>query len=115
MTDREPTVIEGPLRRSFSAAMFADLTDVPVLGRPVIGGGQVTVTFDDAALDEPLSSETVAAIRELMASRDDADLARRHAIREACEGGATNLAQILAADRLDEALPEPTYPEPDPA
>lgn len=108
---REPTTVTGPLRRSYSAGMFAAITEVRVM-RQQIGGGWATVTFDDAALDEPLPPETVAAIRELMASRDDADLARRHAIREACEGGATNLAQILAADRLDEALPEPIYPEP---
>lgn len=90
------------MARSFSPDMFADITDA-------------APSWDRAAgvmsFDAELSPEDVTAVRDRMTSRDDVDQAERALLRAARDGGATNLAALLACRELGDPLPAPIYPE----
>ncbi|MCL8026305.1 hypothetical protein [Nocardioides bruguierae] len=98
-------VVAGPVRRSVSVELVnaAALTQVECTG------------IDRAGLwfADDLDEATAAAVAEWMASRDDAELARRAALR-AVEPSALNAWEIVRAFVLGDPLPEPVYPEPDP-
>ena len=84
----EPTPVEvsGPMRRSYSPAMFADLVrpDVRIVSRTV--GPTWTLTFAGTEPGPALSEAEAAAVWARMESTDDADQSRRAALRAAAAG-----------------------------
>lgn len=92
------TTIAAVMRRSYTADMFDDLTDVPHARSWDKATGVTTLTFD-ADLDE----QTTAAIRDRMTSKDDDDQAARanlRVLRDAVEADPTlaNVAALVVAN-----------------
>lgn len=69
------------------------------------------VLSDRVEFTAELDEETVAAIRERMASRDDDDQANRAALRAAAVSGAVNLAQMLVAYTVGDPMPDAVISE----
>jgi hypothetical protein len=70
------TTVIAPMRRSFQADMFVDLTGPDVAVVKTVGKPCWTFVFDAV-----LSEETVAAIRGRVTSTDDVDEAARAGMR----------------------------------
>lgn len=98
-------IVAAVMRRSYTADMFADLTDIPHARTWDRVTGVTTLTFD-----ADLDAATVQAIWAQMESTDDGDQARRAALREAATAGATNLAQMLVAYTLGDPMPAAVLP-----
>lgn len=91
--------VNGPVRRaSLGLDSFADLTDVPLLA----------IRRDGLTFGGELTEQEAADVWSRMESVDDADQARREALR--CADGATNLAEMVRAYVLGDLMPDPIYP-----
>lgn len=96
------TLVTGRRIRKGGSDVYADLLPdgVRLVGFPAEG----------LLFSGELTAEQVTAIRDRMESVDDVDLAERAKIRAAVDGGATNLAQMLADRELGQPVREPIYP-----
>jgi len=100
-------VVNGKVVRPTTLTGYVDITGPEV--------ELVRWSRDFLEFDGDLTAEQVEAIRLRMESRDDVDQAERAKIRAALDGGATNLAQMLADRELGQPVREPVYPQPESA
>ena len=96
------TSVEGRVVRSVGPDTFVDITTIPL----VIPAG---VTRDGLLFDGPLTDAEVFAVWARMTSVDDADQARRAAVRdlEPCCHACATLAAYVLGDPLPEPPPAP--------
>lgn len=106
MTDPTPTVIPGPLARSVNVSLVNDAALTSVACTHIDREG---VWFADT-----LPVEDELAVRDWLATRDDAALARRHWLRAVDSTDLLNGFDILRAFALGDPMPDPVYPPPEP-
>lgn len=104
MAEPIPYVIPGPLARSVNVGLVneAALTSVECC----------RIDRDGVWFADSLPPAEEQAVRDWLATRDDQQLARRHALRSIRSTDLLNGFDILRAYMLGDPLPAPEYPPP---
>ncbi|GHJ59125.1 hypothetical protein NOK12_16430 [Nocardioides sp. OK12] len=108
MTDSEmvPHLIPGPLVRSVNPEIVNDarLTAITC----------IAITSEGVWFEAEPPAEDLLAVRDWLATKDDAGLARRAEYRAIDSTDLLNGFDIARAFALGDPLPEPVYPPPEP-